>query len=75
MLGSKMLGGIKSNLENYYYQKINNKKFNELNSKEEINIHDAFELYILENFFKLNLDKNSLKVFCTLSIPSFLNLI
>ena len=45
-----MLGGIKSNLENYYYQKINNKKFNELNSKEEINIHDAFELYILENF-------------------------
>ena len=62
MLGSKMLGGIKSNLENYYYQKINNKKFNELNSKEEINIHDAFELYILENFFKLNLDKNSLKV-------------
>ena len=62
MLGSKMLGGIKSNLENYYYQKINNKKFNELNSKEEINIHDAFELYILENFFKLNLNKNSLKV-------------
>ena len=62
MLGSKMLGGIKSNLENYYYQKINNKKFDELNSKEEINIHDAFELYILENFFKLNLNKNSLKV-------------
>ena len=62
MLGSKILGGIKSNLENYYYQKINNKKFDELNSKEEINIHDAFELYILENFFKLNLNKNSLKV-------------
>ena len=62
MLGSKMLGGIKRNLENYYYQKINNKKFNELNSKEETNIHDAFELYILENFFKLNLNKNSLKV-------------
>ena len=62
MLGSKMLSGIKRNLENYYYQKINNKKFNELNSKEEINIHDAFELYILENFFKLNLNKNSLKV-------------
>ena len=62
MLGSKMLAGIKKNLENFYYQKINNKKFNELNSKEEVNIHDAFELYILENFFKLNLNKNSLKV-------------
>ena len=62
MLGSKMLSGIKKNLENYYYQKINNKKYNELNSKEETNIHDAFELYILEKFFKLNINKNSLKV-------------
>ena len=62
MLGSKMLSGIKKNLENYYYQKINDKKYNELNSKEEINIHDAFELYILEKFFKLNLKKNSIKV-------------
>ena len=62
MLGSKMLSGIKKNLENYYYQKINNKKYNELNSKEETNIYDAFELYILEKFFKLNLEKNSLKV-------------
>ena len=62
MLGSKMLGGIKKNLENYYYQKINNKKYNELTSKKEVNIHDAFELYILENFFKINLTKNSLKV-------------
>ena len=34
MLGSKMLKGIKKNLENNYYQKINNKKYEELKNKE-----------------------------------------
>ena len=62
MLGSKMLSGIKKNLENYYIQKTSNKKYNKSNSKEEINVHDAFELYILEKFFKLNFDKTSLEV-------------
>ncbi len=62
MLGSKMLSGIKKNLENYYIQKTSSKKYNKSNSKEEINVHDAFELYILEKFFKLNFDKTSLEV-------------
>jgi len=62
MLGSNMLNGIKKNLENNYYQKINNEKNNNLNSKEETSVLDAFELYILEKFFKLNLNKYSLKV-------------
>ncbi len=62
MLGSNMLNGIKKNLENNYYQKINNEKNNNLNSKEETSVLDAFELYILEKFFKLNLNKDSLKV-------------
>ena len=51
MLGSNMLNGIKKNLENNYYQKINNEKNNNLNSKEETSVLDAFELYILEKFF------------------------
>ena len=62
MLGSNMLNGIKKNLENNYHQKINNEKNNNLNSKEETSVLDAFELYILEKFFKLNLNKDSLKV-------------
>ena len=62
MLGSNMLNGIKKNLENNYYQKINDEKNNNLNSKEETSVLDAFELYILEKFFKLNLNKDSLKV-------------
>tara|TARA_B100000963_G_scaffold132719_1_gene115562 strand:- start:2255 stop:4066 length:1812 start_codon:yes stop_codon:yes gene_type:complete len=62
MLGSKMLNGIKINLENNYYQKINSKKYEETNTKEETSIYDAFELYILEKFFKLKLNNNTLKV-------------
>ncbi len=61
MLGSKMLNGIKKNLENNYYQKINNKKYKDINAKKDINVLDAFELYIIEKFFKLNLSDISLK--------------
>jgi len=57
MLGSKMLNGIKKNLENNYYQKINNKKYKDVNAKKDINVLDAFELYIIEKFFKLNLSE------------------
>ncbi len=62
MLGSKMLNGIKKNLENNYHQKVNNNKNSDLNTKEETNILEAFELYILEKFCKINLNKHSLKV-------------
>ena len=62
MLGSNMLNGIKKNLENNYFQRISNKKYEEIQTKEESNIHDAFELYFLEKFFKFNLNKASLKV-------------
>ena len=61
MLGSKMLNGIKKNLENNYYQKINNKKYQDVNAKKDINVLDAFELYIIEKFFKLNLSEISQK--------------
>ena len=61
MLGSKMLQGIKKNLENNYYQKISNKNYEELKTKEETSINEAFELYILEKFFRFQLNKNSLK--------------
>tara|TARA_B100000989_G_scaffold293416_1_gene270779 strand:+ start:1082 stop:2893 length:1812 start_codon:yes stop_codon:yes gene_type:complete len=61
MLGSKMLKGIKKNLENNYYQKINIKKYEEVKNKEETSMQDAFELYILEKFFKFDLNENSLK--------------
>ena len=61
MLGSNMLAGIKKNLANNYYQKINNKKYKDVSAKKDINVLDAFELYIIEKFFKLNLSEISLK--------------
>ena len=61
MLGSKMLNGIKKNLENYYYQKIRDKNYKEVNTKEESNLADAFELYLLEKFYNFKLNKFSLK--------------
>ena len=62
MLGSKMLNGIKVNLEKNYYQKINNKKYEDVNAKDEISMYEAFELYILEKLFKLNLSNNTIKI-------------
>ncbi len=62
ILGSKMLNGIKKNLEDNYNQKINDKNCKEVNNKDEASIHNAFELYILEKFFKLRLNKISLKI-------------
>ena len=59
MLGSKMLNGIKKNLENNYYQKINSKKYKDVNAKKDINVLDAFELYIIEKFFTTPTDAPS----------------
>ena len=62
ILGSKMLNGIKKNLEDNYYQKINNIKKSDMSNNKETNVIEAFELYILEKFFKLNLNKLSLQI-------------
>ena len=60
-LGSKMLNGIKKNIDSNYNQKIKNKMYKDVENKDEAFIDDAFELYLLEKFFKLNLNKDSLK--------------
>ena len=62
ILGSKMLNGIKKNLEDNYYQKINNIKKSDVNNNKETNVIEAFELYILEKFFKLSLNELSLQI-------------
>ena len=51
MLGTRMLKGIGKNLiENYNY-KINLKRKDQLKSKEDTTIAEAFEIYMLKNFF------------------------
>ena len=60
LLGSKMLMGIKKNLENSYLNRINQ---NNLGIKDEINISEAFEIYMLNKFFNIKHNMNSNKKF------------
>ena len=62
LLGSKMLKGISKNIiENYSY-KIKMKRKDQLKSKDDVNIVEAFELFMLKNFFDIKLNKVSEKM-------------
>ncbi len=62
LLGSKMLKGISKNFNNNYNHKISMKRKDQLKSKEDVNIAEAFELYMLKNFFNLKLNDLSNKI-------------
>ena len=55
-LGSKMLKGIEKNLIENYSQMISLKKKDQVKSKEDVSIIEAFELYMLKNFHNIELD-------------------
>ena len=59
VLGSKMLLGIKKNIQDNYIEKINNTKQNKLDTKEDEDIVDAFELFLLNKFLNLKLNDTS----------------
>ena len=61
-LGSKMLKGIEKNLIENYNQIISLKKKNQIKSKEDVPIIEAFELYMLKNFYNINLDSIATKM-------------
>ncbi len=61
VLGTKMLKGISRNLKNNYSFKILNKKKDHIKSKEDVEIAEAFELYMLKNFMEIELDSLSEK--------------
>ena len=62
LLGKKMLKGIAKNLdENYNYQ-ITVKRKDQLKNKEDVNVSEAFELYMLKNFFNISLNSLSKKI-------------
>ena len=56
LLGGKMLKGIKKNLNENYNQKINLKRKDQLKSREDVSAEEAFELYMLKNFFNIKLN-------------------
>ena len=61
-LGSKMLKGIKKNLENNYNQIIDTKRKDQLKSKEDVPVIEAFELYMLKNFHNMKLNSLATKM-------------
>ena len=60
LLGSKMLMGIKKNLKNSYSKKINQ---NKLEVEDDLNISEAFEIYMVNKFFNIKHNLNSNKKF------------
>ena len=62
LLGSKMLRGISKNIFENYMQKISLKRKDQLKSKEDTNVVEAFELYMLKNFLDIKLNTISTKI-------------
>jgi len=58
-IGSNNLKGIKKNLLNNYELKQKFTKKNQLKSKEDVKVGEAFELYLLKNFLYVKLNKLS----------------
>ncbi len=61
-LGFIMLKGISKNLNENYNQKLNLKRKDQLKSKEDANVVEAFELYMLKNFLNIKLNTISTKI-------------
>ena len=62
LLGSRILKGISKNLNENYYQKLNLKRKDQLKTKEDVTVTEAFELYMLKNFFNIKLNPLSDKI-------------
>ena len=61
-LGSYMLKGIEKNLKDNYGQIISFKKKDQLKTKEDVPVVEAFELYMLKNFYNVKLNTLSSKM-------------
>ena len=55
-LGGKILKGIKKNFNENYTQIIDRKRKDQLKSKEDVSVAEAFELYMLKNFHQIKLN-------------------
>ena len=62
LLGTKILKGVSKNLSENYNQKLNLKRKDQLKTKEDVNVVEAFELYMLKNFFNIKLNHLSNKI-------------
>jgi len=62
LLGSRMLKGIKNNLKENYQTNINFLRKDQITTKQDVNVNEAFELYMLKNFFEIKMSKLSEKM-------------
>ncbi len=62
LLGTKMLKGISKNLNENYSQKLSLTRKDQLKTKEDVSATEAFELYMLKNFFNIKLNPLSDKI-------------
>jgi len=62
ILGTKILKGISKNLKDNYSNKIILKRKDQLKSKDDVQIAEAFELYMLKNFLGIKLNSLSEKI-------------
>ncbi len=61
-LGSEMLKGIDKNLRDNYTQMINHKRKDQIKSKDDVPVIEAFELYMLKNFHNIKLNSLTTKM-------------
>ena len=61
-LGGKMLKGIEKNFHENYNRIINQKRKDQLKTKEDVSISEAFELYMLKNFHQIKLNDLTTKI-------------
>ena len=62
ILGSKMLKGISINFQNNYFNKLKNIDTSKIKQKDDVNISDAFEIYMLDKFLEIKLEPDALKL-------------
>jgi len=62
ILGSKMLKGISKNFYDNYSNKLNSLKYEKITKKNDVNIADAFEIYMLNKFFKIELNEKNKEI-------------
>ncbi len=62
MLGSKMMKGISKNFNDNYNYKLSFTKHEKITKKDDVNIAEAFEIYMLNNFFKIELNQKNKEI-------------
>ncbi len=62
LLGSEMLKGTRLNFLENYENSFSKIKIENIKSKEDVKISEAFEIYMIKNFFKVNLNKDCEKI-------------